>query len=276
MGREFVALHEASWRTAALFATQQRWLVSHVALSCYFTGKQSGHPGLTRRSIGHLSLRYGIASRNTAHAFFEEAMKYGVIQLVDKEGDMRTDQARPSPQTLAFLTQWYAIHFQTLDLIDGGDRAARFLARSDEIITLAQPILTNALLSNTEVRAPRPLYTIFTRADAGGLLMDRLIAGIDLNAAPSSGKYLTDVGTISYLARSFGLSRAHTSRKLAAAEEIGGIGWSGARGRSRIWISREFFEEYTRAQARKLVILDTALMEALAILESYQEQRLEG
>lgn len=259
LARGFVSVHEASSRTAALFATQQRWLLSHVALSCYFDSCRNGGPGLTRRALGNLALQHGIASRNTAHAFFDEALKYGII-----EREKGADRVRPSQQTLLLLARWYGVHFQALDLLDKGGRTAQFLASPERIIAVAQPIVTNALLFSPDVRVPGPLYTIFAWADAGGLLVDRLIAGVDLEAWPRRERYLTDVNAITHLAQSFGLSRAHASRKFASAESIGGMGWTGPRGRSRIWISRGFYEEYARAQACKLAILDAALSNTLA------------
>ncbi|MGY3611581.1 hypothetical protein ACWGRJ_47965, partial [Bradyrhizobium sp. Lot11] len=64
------------------------------------------------------------------------------------------------------------------------------------------------------------------------------------------------------------LSRAHTSRKFAEAESIGGLGWDGRRGHSRIWISDSFYMEYAMAQARKLIIF----REAFAEIEGWASQ----
>lgn len=264
LARSFIAAHEASPRTTALFAAQQRWLLCHAGLACHFQALQTGGPGLTRRGLGNLALQQGIASRNTAHAFLDEALKYDIVR--PGAGVGCSDVVVPAPATLSILMQWYSVHFQALDLIDGGTRVARFLAQPENMLTFVEPLAARALLSSPEVRSPGPLYTIFTWADAGGLLMDRLIAAIDLEASPGWDRLVTDVNTISYLAQSFGLSRAHTSRKLSAAESIGGIGWSGRRGHSQIWISRGFYEEYARAHARKLLILDDAFAEAAATL----------
>lgn len=270
LARSFIATHEVSPRTAALFATQQRWLLCHAALAFHFQAVQSGRSGLTKRGLGNLALQQAIASRNTAYAFFDEALKYDIIRPVGSNGCL--DVVVPAPATLSILIRWYSVHFEALDLIDGGARAARFLARPEDMLTLLEPLAAHALLSSPEVRSPGPLYTIFTWADAGGLLMDRLIATIDLAALGREERLLTDVSTISYLAQSFDLSRAHTSRKLSAAESIGGIGWSGRRGHSPIWISREFYEEYAGAHARKLIILDDAFAKAAEALSLTSDQ----
>lgn len=264
LARNFIAAHKASPRTAALFATQQRWLLCHAALASHFRAVRTGRPGLTKRGLGNLALQQGIASRNTAYAFFDEALKYDIIRPVTGDGCLHP--VVPSPVTLSMLIHWYSVHFQALDLIDGGSRTALFLDDPESMLTLLEPLAARDLLSSSGVRSPGPLYTIFTWADAGGLLMDRLIAAINLEALPREDRLLTDVSTISYLAQSFGLSRAHTSRKLSAAESIGGIGWSGRRGHSQIWISRGFYDEYARAHARKLLILDHVFTEVTATL----------
>lgn len=70
MARGFLTAHEAAPRTAALFATQQRWLLCHAGLAQYFLAARCGGAGLTRRGLGLLARQHGIASRNTAYAFF--------------------------------------------------------------------------------------------------------------------------------------------------------------------------------------------------------------
>lgn len=272
LARSFIAVHEASPRVAALFATQQRWLLCHAGLDHYFRALQTGQPGLTRSAMGHLALRHGLSSRNTAYAFFDEALKYDVIRLADGSGDARTDPVVLAPSILAWLAHWYSLHFRTLDLIDGADRALRFQSRLDTLLPVVAPLAAQALLATPEVRGAGPLYTIFTWADAGGLLVDRLISGIDWEARAEQGQLLTDVTSISSLAQAFGLSRAHTSRKLAAAESIGGLGWSGQRGRSRLWISVGFYEEYAGVQERKLLLIDRALAKAVTLTGSLSDK----
>ena len=255
----FIAVHVADPRPAALFATQQRWLLCQAALAQHFRASTGGGPGVTRSGLGHLALVYGVASRNTAYAFFDEALKYDIVRpLADGETVV------PSPATLSLLKHWYDIHLRVLDVMDGQDRSPRFQADPDGLARMAPPV-ADALLASRDVRAPGPLYTIFAWADVGGLLVDRLVAGIDWQVRLAHGGYLTNVTAISDLARAFGLSRAHASRKLAAAESIGGLGWTGRRGHSRIWISSGFYAEYAEAQARKLLIIDKAFSAAVAV-----------
>ncbi|MDH7803938.1 MULTISPECIES: hypothetical protein [unclassified Rhizobium] len=262
----FITLYEGSPDMTVLFATRQSRLLCHALLALYFQKRDMcetamGEPTLTREDFGHLALRHGLASHDVAYAFFEEALKRGLTRPVNQSGEGQTDEVVPSPPTLAMLAQWYDVHFQALDLIDEGFRASRFIERSDTMLAHIHPRVTQALLSNPEVRCPGPLSIIFNWFDAGGLLMDRLIAGIDWENPPEQGRHLTDVRTVSQLAEPLALSRNHVARKLAAAELIGGIGWSARKGRSALWISHGFYEEYSRTQARKLLILDDAFMD---------------
>lgn len=251
----FVASHMAAPRPSALFATQQRWLLCQAALARYFRAAGTGEPGVSRRDVGHLALQHGIASRNTAYAFFDEILKYGLV--LPAKGEDRAGEVVLAPEVLTVLAHWYEVHLAALDSIDGADRACRFRAAPGRLLPLIAPAIGDGLLANPEVRMPGPLYRIFAWSDAGGHLMDRLVAGIDRQVLLPGG-HLTDVGSISSLARLFSLSRAHASRKIAEAESIGGIGWSGRRGHSRLWISHAFYTEYASAQARKLIIFRDA------------------
>lgn len=268
LAQSFVAVYESLPRAAVLFATQQRWLLCHAALSDYFRAVRRVGAGLTRRGLGNLTQHYGIASRNTAYAFFDEALQYNFIRPVAGSRGGPSDQVGPTQLMLSMLIHWYNLHFQALDLIDGGGRAARFLAEPERMLILIEPLAAHALLSSREVRSPGPLHAIFAFAEAGGLLVDRLIAGIDPEDLGRQDRLLTNVSSISHLVQSFGLSQAYVRRKLSAAESIGGVGWSGRRGRSQIWISRGFYEEYARAHARQLCILDDAFAEASSVLAS--------
>ncbi len=69
IARGFLAAHEAAPRTAALFATQQRWLLCHAGLAQYFLAARRGGTGLTRRGLGLLARQHGIASRTPPTPF---------------------------------------------------------------------------------------------------------------------------------------------------------------------------------------------------------------
>ncbi|MBN8949097.1 MULTISPECIES: hypothetical protein [unclassified Rhizobium] len=256
MARDFIFTYESCIAVAALFASHQSWLLCHAALAHYFPGEQFSHGWLTRRVFGMLAVRHNICSRNTATTLFSHAIERGALTPLMGIGDIKLEQAVPSPAAMTLLTSWYRAHFEALDLIDGGDRAMWLLADPVRSLALIQFEVACALLCEETLRAPGPLYTIFTWADSGSLLMDRLIGGIDVTGIGRQDRHQTTVSSLTWLAQSSGLSRAHTSRKMSAAERIGGIGWTGRRGRSELWVSQGFYEEYARVQVCKLLILD--------------------
>lgn len=262
--------HKLAPRSAAPFATQQRWLLSHAAVAHFFRPIGAVKPGLSRQSFGVLGPFLGLSSRNTAHTFFDEAMQYGVIELVDDRAVGHGSLAKPSFESLSLLALWYNLHFQALDLLDDGQRYAQFSTQWESLLPLIQPIVAESLFLSPAVRAPGSLYRIFGWIDSGGWVMDRLIAGVDRKTFPAQGRCFTDVRSIAYLARSTGLSSAHTSRKISQAQSIGGLGWIGRPGHSPMWISRDFYEEYAQFQAQKLVILDGAFAKALSGVSAAQ------
>ncbi len=260
LARDFLAVQAASPRLASQFSTQQRWLMSHAVLSHYFRGRSAGRMGLSRRDFVEQALDHGLASRNTAAAFFVEARQYGLVQPTRAHADV----VQPAPATLQALIQWYAIHLAARDFLDDGASAARLRDAGESILPRIEPATADALLLCEAIRTPPPSYAVFASVDEGGSLMDRLIAGMDMATARHAERALTDVTSVSALARPFNLSRTHTGRTLAEAVAMGSIGWSGAPGRSPIWLSRRFRDEYARFQAVKLAIIGIAFAQAMA------------
>jgi len=263
LAQGFLAVQAVAPRLASQFSTQQRWLMSHAALSLYFRALAVGRPGLSRREFVEEVLAHGLASRNTAAAFFAETLQYGLTQPTTVHAGL----VRPAPATLQALMQWYAIHLAARDSLDGGASAARLQDTGESILLRLEPATADALLSCETIRVPPPSYAVFASVDEGGSLMDHLIAGIDLSTAREAERTLTNVTSISALARPLNLSRTHAGRTLAEAEAMGGIGWSGARGRSPIWLSRRFRDEYARFQAAKLAIIGAAFAQAMVAIE---------
>ena len=103
--------------------------------------------------------------------------------------------------------------------------------------------------------------------------MDRLIVGC--RQGVDAERIATDVTSISELSRNLNLSRTHLSRKFAEAEAFGSLGWSGARGRSPLWVSAGFRREYHAAQAVKLAIIDAAF-EGVAFSSEVESSILAG
>ena len=255
--QSLLQIQEASPRIASLFATQQRWLMSHAALARFFRNeaKDAGSGVLAERFL-ELVTRHGLASRNTASAFLKELLKYEMVRFVAGSEGRRHRPIAPVPAVLMALFHWLALHLGTLDGLDGGARVAGFHA-CPALLGAMQPLISDGLISSGDVRKPERTFSLFTWVDEGGIVMDRLIVGCQQDA-DNLGRVATDVTSISGLAQRLNLSRTQLGRKFAEAEAMGSLGWSGPRGKSPLWVSADFRREYHAAQAVKLAIIDAA------------------
>jgi len=183
-------------------------------------------------------------------------LKYGIVRYVAASEGRRHRPVEPSPMTLAVLRHWLVVHLATLDRLDGGARVNTLRARPSAL-ELMQPLVADGLLASREVRQPDRTFSLFTWVNDGGIVMDRLIAGC-LPEACGLARVPTDITSITGLAQGLNLSRSQLSRKFAAAEAIGSLGWCGPRGKSPLWVSAGFRREYHTAQAVKLAIIDAA------------------
>lgn len=251
-----VLAHQARPRVASPFATQQRWLMSQVALAKYFRNEaeQAGTGVLAERFI-ELVLSYDLACRNTAGAFLQEMLKYGIVRQVADSENRRHRPFEPSAGMLAMLLHWLEIHLVTLDGLDGGRRLATLQSRP-ELLAAVQPIIADGLLAASAVRKPDRTFSLLTWINGGGVVMDRLIAGCQDDTARL--RIPTDVTSVSALSQDLKMSRTQLSRKFADAEAKGSLGWIHERGRSPLWVSADFRRQYHVAQAAKLAIIDAA------------------
>jgi hypothetical protein len=258
-----VALHDANPRIASGFATLQRWLMAHAALAHYFRNAAAGAAEElnTTKFVEAIASR-GVASRNTAHAFLKELLKYGHARGGPVGPDRRIRSLEAAPITVAMTTTWLATHLTTLDGLDGGKRCAVFLAWPQGLAA-TQPLIADGLLRSIAVRKPAPAFSLFAWLNEGNILMDWLYSGL-AEFAPDHPRILSHVASYADLAERIHLSRSHLSRQLRRAEAMGNMGWLGKRGKSTMWVSAEFVEEYHRQQAIKLEIIDAAFRKAVA------------
>ncbi|RUU00150.1 hypothetical protein EOD23_23875 [Mesorhizobium sp. USDA-HM6] len=255
--RALIHVYETSPRLAAVFATQQRWLLGHVGLALHF--RRDPNDRRTEMTVARFIeavRRNSVASRNTAEAFVKEMLHYNIAEYVSASGDGRAHPLRVSAATIETFTSWIHAHLRTLDRIDGGNRLATFLERPDMLAKL-QPLICDGLLASDPVREPEQTFSLFIWLNNGGIVMDWLMSGIDPEDA-NLDKIPTSVISISEFAHWLKLSRTHLARKLHDAEALGSIGWVGQRGHSVMWVSRQFYGEYMAVQAAKLAVVDTA------------------
>ena len=252
-----LAIHDASPRTTSPFATQQRWLMSQAMLAAYFrNAAQQTDSGILPARLVDSIVAHGLASRNTATALVNEMLKYGTVRHVAGSEGRRYRPIEPSPMALAALSHWLAAHLTSLDGLDGGNRSVELRERP-ALLGAILPLIADGLLASRAVREPKGTFSLFTWIDDGGVVMDRLIVGCQQDSIALS-RIPTDVTSVSWLARGLNLSRSQLARKIAAAETMGSLGWSGVRGKSALWVSAEFWREYHAAQAVKLAIIDQA------------------
>ena len=258
LAQALLMIHDVSPRLASLFGTRQRWLMAHAAVALYFRDVVATGPGagLPMARLLDIVDRYQVASRNTAAAFLKEMLKYDIVRHVAASEGKRHRTFEPAPTTLAALFQWHLLHLGTLDGLDGGTRSATLNA-APEALQRLQPLIADGILGDNTVRRPDPTFALFAWVDEGGIVMDRLIVGCEQGPAERD-RVTTDATSVSGLAQRLKLSRTQLGRKLAVAEAMGSLGWVGARGKSRMWVSQGFRREYHKAQAVKLAIIDAA------------------
>ena len=249
--------YEGNPRLSSVFATQQRWLMGHIALALHFRAAAAGRSGdLTAARFFDAVAKHEVASRNTADAFIKEMLKYGYVHPVAGGTDKRVRPLEPTQPSIDAIHGWVVVHLATLDKLDGGGRVGTYLGTPDAVADL-QPLIADGLLCSRRIREPERAFSLFTWLDNGGVVMEWLISGIDERDA-GAARVPTGVVSTTALADWLNLSRTHLARKLREAEEMGSIGWLGKRGHSVMWVSDSFRREYARAQAVKLAIIDDA------------------
>jgi hypothetical protein len=260
LARSFVIMHDASPRMSNVFATQQRWLMAHLALSLYFGDQlDENAPVLNSARFLDAVVEASIASRNTAHAFLQEMLNYRFVRQ-EVMPDKRFRRIEIEQACLDLVDIWLKAHLETLDQLDGGQRVVRY-ARVDNGLARLQPRFASAILTSAPVREPDPTFSLFTWLNQGGILMDMMVAGLE-DVPHDPGHLLTPIRSAQEMASALGFSRTHLSRKLAEAEKLGSVGWTGPRGRSQLWISPGFLVEYQTYQATKLAIIDVCFDQA--------------
>lgn len=257
-----LAIQQVDPRTAGIFATQQRWLLAHLTLSIHFESAADGsRDGFWAAKIMAAAEAHGVASRNTTDAFHREMLKYGYLEPVAGVRDRRLRPLRVTDYALAAITAWLRIHLASLDELDHGGRLAHFDARPASIARI-HPLIARGLLASAPVRQPAPTFSLFTWLNEGGVVMDWLYVGL-ADFPPGDERILTSVSGFADFDQRVRLSRTHLSRKLRAAEDMGSLGWVGARGASSMWVSRAFVREYHAQQSAKLAIIDGAFATAV-------------
>jgi hypothetical protein len=248
--------YDSGPRIARLLASHQRWLLTQTAYALHLEYDPAvPGSGLTVVKLRDIITQYRIASRNTVLNYIEELLTYRF--LVPAAGAVRRPRRyEPAEVSHAAMISWYLANLAALDLLDNGGRAAT-LAAHPALVDLAQPRMARHCLEAAAWREPPERVGLFLWTEAGGLVMDHLISRLDLSTEADGRVNLGRIDTRA-IAAQFMMSRTHLQRLLRKAADGGSLGWYDEPKKTRLWMSRDFLDEYCRWQAVKLAAVDEA------------------
>ncbi|MGV1790931.1 hypothetical protein GR212_27170 [Rhizobium lusitanum] len=248
--------YDSGPRIARMLASHQRWLLTQTAYALHLE-YDSAVPGsgLTVVALRDVITHHRIASRNTVLSFIEELLTYRFLELAP--GPVRRPRRYvPTEVSYTAMFGWYLANLAAIDLLDGGGRAAALVA-SPMLMDLAQPRMARNCLATDVWRDPPECVGLFLWTEAGGLVVDHIMSKLDL---AGEGGDRIDIGRFDAraLATHFMISRTHLQRLLRKSAERGDIGWHDEARKTRMWVSRDFLDQYCGWQAIKLAAVDEA------------------
>jgi hypothetical protein len=183
-------------------------------------------------------------------------LHYRMAQVGPTGADRRIRPVVLAGSTVEALQSWLAVHLESLDALDGGDRRAR-LHREPGLLAQVHPLIVRRVLSSKTTMQPARIFALFGDMNDGGLLMDKMIASL-ADVPAGTERLPTFVRSFEQLSAPLRISRTHLRRKLAVLEREGHVGWSGKRCASALWISQDLFGEYENYQIDKLLNIEAA------------------
>jgi hypothetical protein len=242
-------------RLSRLLASHQRWLMTQVAYALHLESDPNNPAsGFTTVALKDTITKYRVASRNTVLSYIEELKTYRFVHVAKGEENRRPRRYEPADVSHMAMLAWCTANLGALDLLDDGDRAETFTA-NPHLLRLLQPSIAKNCLADPRWREPPPRVGLFMWTEAGGLVVDHLIANLDCQARNNER---IDIGKIDTraLAAQFMMSRTHLQRLLRKAAAEGSIGWYDLPRKTHLWMSRDFLDEYCDWQAVKLSLVD--------------------
>jgi len=250
-------------RIARVLASHQRWLLTQTAYALHLEYNPAlPGSGLTVVGLRDLITHHRVASRNTVLSFIDELLNYRFIMLAP--GHVRRPRRYvPNEISHTAMFGWYLSNLAALDLLDDGGRAAA-LAAFPALMDLAQPRMARHCLETEVWREPPECIGLFLWTEAGGLVVDYIMSQMDLK---DEGAARIDIGRVDAraLAAHFMISRTHLQRLLRKSADRGDIGWYDEAKKTRMWMSRDFLDQYCGWQAVKLAAVDEAFAWALSV-----------
>ncbi|OCJ11238.1 hypothetical protein A6U86_22435 [Rhizobium sp. AC27/96] len=252
--REIISTYNENQKICSVFASQQRWLMALAGFALYYGGVDGEPPGLHANRFATYVVEHEIASHNTALSFMQDMLAEGFLRYLPNAPDRRARPMEPTEEAIRQLGKWLAIHLAVLDRLDGGRRSVLF-AKRPELIAALQPAISVGIIDSVDVRRPGDTFDLFTWVNSGGVIMDYLISRVGL---VDSVTHRAIVGRIAFtdICRRFHISRTHAKRLMNRAVKMQSIGWTGSSGRSQLWLSCGFIQEYRNFQAEKFAIIE--------------------
>jgi len=261
--REIISTYDENQRVCSVFASQQRWLMALAGFGLYCGGIDGGPPGIHASRFAHYIVEHEIASHNTALSFIQEMLALGFLRYLPHAADRRARPMQPTEAAANQLAKWVSIHLSVLDRLDDGKRNALFV-KQPELIGLLQPQISVSIIESDDLRRPGETFNLFTWANSGGIIMDYLISRVGM-INPTTQKAIIGRVAFTDLCSRFLISRTNAKRLMNKAIKMQSVGWMGPSGRSQLWLSNCFIQEYCDYQAGKFAIIDAAWQNTLGL-----------
>ncbi|AGB71867.1 MULTISPECIES: hypothetical protein [Rhizobium] len=259
--REILSTYDRNQHVCSVFASQQRWLMALAGFALYCGGIDGEPPGIHANRFANYIVEHEIASHNTALSFIQEMLALDFLRYLPIANDRRARPMQPTEEAAKQLALWLSIHLSVLDRLDGGKRNASF-GKKPELIALMQPTISVGIIESDELRNPGETFDLFTWANSGGIIMDYLISRIG-TINTTTKKAIIGPVAFTDICNRFLISRTNAKRLMNKAIKMQSVGWMGSPGRSQLWLSSAFVEEYCNYQAGKLAIIDAAWQNTL-------------
>lgn len=256
----------ANPRLGRALGSHQRWLLSQAAVALHLEYQPGVRDsGLTVGRLRDLITANAAASRNTVLNFLEEMRHYRFVQDIPATQGSRGRRRLIEVSEIAeqAMADWIRINLAALDMLDDGERIAALDANPD-LFRQTQPASARACLQDPAWLEPPTDVGLFQWTDGGGLVMDELILRMGDTSPNEDGQISVGAINVRRLADHFLMSHTHLQRLFRKAAEAGILGWSGARRKADLWVSRAFIANYQRWQAVKFSHIDRAFREAQA------------
>ncbi|NEI71377.1 hypothetical protein GR212_17505 [Rhizobium lusitanum] len=261
--REIISTYDENQSVCSVFASQQRWLMALAGFALYCGGIDGEPPGMHANRFANYVVDHDIASHNTALSFLQDMLTLGLLRYLPVAADRRARPMEPTEEAARQLAKWLSIHLSALDHLDGGKRNALF-AKQPELIGVLQPAISVGIIQSDDLRHPGETFDLFTWANSGGVIMDYLISRVGM-INPATQQAIVGRVAFTDICRRFLISRTHAKRLMNRAVKMESVGWTGSSGRSQLWLSNNFIQEYRNYQAEKFAIIDAAWENTLGL-----------